>query len=294
MERISAHILAILALGSCAAAAPGCAALGPYSPTAGLESRGIFQPARYPRGEWIQTAVLTQDAYFAAADGTKLHGWYVAHEKPRGHALFLHGNAGNVTLLAETLRTLNRRHNLAVLALDYRGFGRSDGKPTETGLYQDARAARRWLAEKEQIAETDVILMGVSLGGAVAVDLAARDGARGLVLASTFTSLPAVAQHQTPWLPMNLILSTRMNSLAKIKDYQGPLLMTHGDADEVVPYALGQELFEAAPGPKKFVTNSGAKHNDPQSEEYRLALEKFIDELPPIGAATKTASLAVQ
>src|SRR5213083_1791298 len=196
MKRIASQFTATLLLGV-SAAASGCAALGPYSPTASFETRGIFQPAKYPAGEWNQTAVLVQDAKFTAADGTKLHGWYVAHEQPKGHALLLHGNAGNVTLLAETLRTLNRRHNLSVLALDYRGFGKSEGRPSEQGLYQDARAARRWLAEKEHIAENDVILMGVSLGGAVAVDLAARDGARGLVLASTFTSLPAAAQHKT-------------------------------------------------------------------------------------------------
>ena len=263
-------------------AVSGCAVLGRYSPTAGLESRGIFQPAKYPRGEWNQTAVLARDAHFTAADGTKLHGWYVAHEKPKGHALLLHGNAGNVTLLAETLRTLNRRHNLAVLALDYRGFGKSEGKPSEEGLYQDARAARKWLAEEEHIAETDVILMGVSLGGAVAVDLAAREGARGLVLVNTFTSLPAAAQHQAPWLPMGLILSTRMSSLAKITEYHGPLLISHGDADEVVPFDQGQALYEAAPGPKKFITARGAKHNDPQSEEYRVALDEFIAGLPPL------------
>lgn len=295
MDRLLSQWTSLIALAISAVLAPGCAALGRYSPTAGLESRGIFQPAKYPAGEWSQTAVLVQDANFTAQDGTKLHGWFVAHEQPKGHALLLHGNAGNVTLLAQTLRTLNRRHSLAVLALDYRGFGKSGGKPTEEGLYQDARAARRWLADKERIAETDVILMGVSLGGAVAVDLAARDGARGLVLANTFTSLPAAAQHQVPLLPMNLILSTRMNSLAKIKDYHGPLLISHGDADEVVPYKHGQALYEAAPGPKKFITAAGGKHNDPQPEEYRVALDEFIAQLPPVGSsAVKTASVSVQ
>src|SRR5262245_1207436 len=230
MDRITANSVTLVALVVGAMSTIGCSALGRYSPTARLESRGIFQPAKFPAGEWNQTAVLARDAHFTAADGTKLHGWYVAHAEPKGHALLLHGNAGNVTLLAETLRTLNRRHHLAVLALDYRGFGKSEGTPSEEGLYQDARAARRWLADKEHIAENDVILMGVSLGGAVAVDLAARDGARGLVLANTFTSLPAAAQHHFPWLPMNLILATQMNSLEKIKDYRGPLLITHGDA----------------------------------------------------------------
>jgi fermentation-respiration switch protein FrsA (DUF1100 family) len=284
MERTCSQFAAILLLGTLAGFS-GCAALGSYSPTAGFEARGIFQPAKFPAGEWNQTAVLVQDAHFTAADGTKLHGWYVSHEQPKGHALLLHGNAGNVTLLAETLRTLNRRHKLAVLALDYRGFGKSSGKPTEEGLYQDARAARHWLADKVHIAESDVILMGVSLGGAVAVELAAHDGARGLILASTFTSLPAAAQNKTPWLPMSLVLSTRMDALSKIKDYHGPLLISHGEADEVVPYSHGQALYAAAPGPKKLITVAGGKHNDPQPEDYRLALDDFLDNLLPLGNA---------
>jgi fermentation-respiration switch protein FrsA (DUF1100 family) len=274
-----------------AMATSGCAVLGPYSPTATWERKGIFQPAKHPAGDWQPTTVLVQDAHFAAEDGTKLHGWYVRHPQPVGHALLLHGNAGNVTLLADTLRTLNRRHNLAVLALDYRGFGKSEGKPSEEGLYQDARAARKWLAQNDKIEESDVILMGVSLGGAVAVDLAANDGCRGLVLASTFTSLPDVAQHHLPWIPMQLSLSTRFNSLAKIKDYPGPLLLSHGDADEVVPYQHGLKLFEAATGPKRMITANGCKHNDQQPEEYRAALDQFLRELPPErGAGVQTAA----
>src|SRR3954452_20716468 len=231
MDAVRWKLMALAALLGALHSAGGCTA---------LEGRGIFQPDKYPKGEWNQTAVYVQDAKFTAADGTKLHGWYVSDPQPKGHALLLHGNAGNVTLLTETLRTLNRRHHVSVLALDYRGFGKSEGKPTEEGLYQDARAARRWLAEKEGIQETDVILMGVSIGGAVAVDLAARDGARGLVVCNTFTSLPAVAQRKVPWLPMGLLLTTRMDSLSKIKDYHGPLLLSHGDADEVVPFKQGQ------------------------------------------------------
>lgn len=280
---------------SLALLAPGCAALGPYSPTAGMERRGIFQPAKYPAGEWNPTAVLVQDANFTAEDGTRLHGWYVRHPQPRGQVLLLHGNAGNITLLADTLRVLNRRHNLAVLALDYRGYGRSEGTPSEQGIYQDARAARRWLAQTEKIAESDVILMGFSLGGAVAIDLAASDGARGLVVSNSFTSLPDVAQDHWPWLPMGLVLTTRMDSLEKIKQYHGPLLLSHGDADEVVPHKHGAALYAAATGPKRFITVAGGKHNDPQPEEYRVALDQFLSELPPLGSpAIQTASVSVR
>ncbi len=274
--------LVLLAIGL---ASTGCASLGSWSPLAGTERRSIFQPDKYPAGDWNPTAVLVQDAHFEATDGTKLHGWYVRHAQPRAHALLLHGNAGNVTLLADTLRVLNRRHGLAVLALDYRGYGRSEGKPTEAGVLLDARAARRWLAEKEGIAESDVVLMGFSLGGGVAVDLAAADGARGLILANTFTSLPDVAQQHLSWLPMSWLMTMRMNSAEKIKGYRGPLLLSHGDADEVIPYEQGLELYRAANEPKRLVTVRGGKHNDPQPEEYRVALDQFLAALPPLGTS---------
>ena len=294
MDRRAWLLFALLILLATIASS-GCAYMGPYSPTAGLERAGVFQPAKYPLGDWQPTAVLVQDAQFTAADGTRLHGWYVRHPQPVGHALLFNGNAGNVTLLADTLRTLNRRHNLAVLALDYRGFGKSEGTPSEQGLYQDARAARRWIADQNGIAEQDVILMGVSLGGAVAIDLAASDGCRGLVLASTFTSLPDVAQHHQPWLPARIALTNRFDSLTKIKEYRGPLLLSHGDADTVVPYKHGLALYAAATGPKKLITVQGGKHNDPQPEEYRVALDQFLAELPPPGqSAVRTASVDVR
>jgi fermentation-respiration switch protein FrsA (DUF1100 family) len=247
------------------------------------QRHAIFHPARYPAGDWQPTAVLVQDVWLTAKDGTRLHGWYVRHPEPKAHALVLHGNAGNVTVLAESLRLLNRRHGLAVLALDYRGFGRSEGKPSEEGILMDARAGRDWLAEKEGIDPTDVLLMGQSLGGAVAVDLAAKDGARGLVLASTFTSIPDLAQDRIWWLPMRMLMMIDLDSRKKIENYRGPLLITHGDADEVIPYEQGVELYEACPSQnKRMITVRGGKHNDPQPDEYRQALDQLIAELPPL------------
>jgi fermentation-respiration switch protein FrsA (DUF1100 family) len=271
----------------------GCAMLGDYSPLAPLERRLVFSPARYPAGDWKPTTVLYQDVNFAAADGVKLHGWYVPHESPRAHALILHGNGGNITAFADTLRILNRRHGLAVLVFDYRGYGKSEGKPSEKGILLDACAARDWLAAKEGIAQSDVVLLGQSLGGGVAVDLAAKDGARGLVLASTFTSLPEAARSHVPWLPVGSLMTMRLDSIKKIKDYHGPLLLSHGDADEVVPYKQGVALLEAAPGPKRMITVPGGKHNDPQPEEYRVAFDEFIAGLPPLGAARQDADVEV-
>lgn len=262
----------------------GCAMLGDYSPLASIERGMIFAPVKYPAGNWNPQQLVYEDAHFTTADGTKLHGWFVPCENPRAVALFMHGNAGNITPLAESLYLLAERHRVAVMTFDYRGFGRSEGTPSENGILQDARAARAWLAERTGVAERDIVLMGRSLGGGVAVDLAAKDGARGLVLASTFTSIPTVGRHHYPWIPTKLLMSYRLDSLAKIKNYHGPLLQSHGDADQTIPFADGQKLFAAAPGPKRFVVIPGADHNDPQNEEYREAFEEFIASLPPLAA----------
>jgi fermentation-respiration switch protein FrsA (DUF1100 family) len=257
----------------------GCASLGPVSPLRPLERAAVFHPVKYPDGDWAPAGLSFEDAWFSAEDGVELHGWFVPHDRPRGVALFCHGNAGNVTGLAETLRILNQRHRLAVMTFDYRGYGKSAGEPSEAGILRDARAARRWLAERTGVAETDIILMGQSLGGGVAVDLAADDGARALILASTFTSLPDVGASHMPWLLPHWNMSMRMNSLAKIAQYHGPVMISHGDADEVIPFEQGKKLYDAVPGRKQFFIHAGGRHNDPRPEEYRVALEEFLASL---------------
>lgn len=271
---------AALLFAVCALPVSGCASLHSVSPLGSLEKSVIFQPAKYPIGDWQTENFERETAWFEAADGVKLHGWFLSHDRPKAVALFMHGNAGNITHRAETLRLLNERHQLAIMTFDYRGYGLSKGDPNESGILQDARAARRWLARRTGVPESEIVLMGRSLGGGVAVDLAAHDGARGLVLASTFTSLPEVAGQLLPYLPTGWLMTQRLNSLAKIEKYQGPLLQTHGNADRVIPYELGQKLFAAAPGPKRFITIEGGDHNCRQPEEYRQALDEFLDSLP--------------
>jgi len=242
-----------------------------------LEESMIFFPTKYPDGDWNPPGVDFEDAWFKAPDGTRLHGWYAPHEAPRATILFAHGNAGNVSYRAEVLRILNQRVGASVLIFDYRGYGRSEGKPSEEGVLADARAARRWLADRAGIAEDEVVLMGRSLGGAVAVDLAAEDGARGLVLENTFTSLPDVAAYYYPWLPVRLVMRTRLDAKSKIARYEGPLLMSHGEADTIIPIEFGRRLFEAANQPKQWLSYPGLDHNDFQPAEYYDALIEFVE-----------------
>ena len=245
-----------------------------------LENSLIFFPSRHPEGFWNPLGMGHEDVWFTAADGTKLHGWFVPHDKPRAVALFAHGNAGNITDRIERLEFL-KKQGIAVFAFDYRGYGRSEGAPNEAGVLQDARAARRWLTERTGVAESHIVLIGESLGGAILVDLAAKDGAGGLILESTFSSLPDVAAHHYRWLPVRLLMRSRLNALEQIGNYHGPLLWSHGTADEVVPYALGRRLFEAANEPKVGIDRPGCGHNGPPHPEdykpYVVALDEFLN-----------------
>src|SRR5262249_10423890 len=188
MSRRTAQLGMALVLGIAAA---GCTSA--YNPSSGslaaLERSMIYCPAPYPQGDWDAADLIHEDAWFQSQDGTRLHGWFCPAQNPRAVVLYTHGNAGNVAGLKWTARLLQEKLRVSVLVFDYRGYGRSAGTPSEEGILADARAARRWLAARTGVAERDLVLLGRSLGGAVAVDLAARDGARGLILENTFTSM---------------------------------------------------------------------------------------------------------
>jgi len=242
-----------------------------------MENSLIYFPSVYPEGIWDPPGLEFEDAWFESEDGTKLHGWYVPQANPRAVVLVAHGNAGNLSHRYELLQQLVAM-GVSSMIFDYRGYGRSAGVPSEEGILADARAARRWLARRAGVNENEIVLMGESLGGGVMVDLASRDGARALVLENTFTSLPDVAAFHYPWLPVKTLMRTRMDSAAKIGKFRGPLLQVHGDADTIIPFAIGRRLHAAANEPKTFVTIPGGNHNDPRSPAFFAALDRFLGE----------------
>jgi fermentation-respiration switch protein FrsA (DUF1100 family) len=243
-----------------------------------LEPSLVFVPTRYPGGNWQSSNLDFEDVHFAAADGTRLNGWFVPHDHPRAVMLLAHGNGGNLTHRIDMLQELHQL-GAAVMIFDYRRYGRSEGSPNETGILSDARAARAWLAKRAGIAENQIVLVGESLGTGVAVDLAASDGARGLILISAFISLLDSAASHYPWLPVRLLMRNRLDSLAKVGRYHGPLLAVHGDADRIVPYELGHRLFNAANERKRLIVVHGSDHNDPSSNEFYKAVDRFFDSL---------------
>jgi uncharacterized protein len=240
-----------------------------------FENHMIFYPTRYPVGRWdiprlpgppAGQAISIEDVYFQAEDGVRLNGWLAvpAHGKVAADTLptllWFHGNAGNLTDRYEMLVGLV---NLParVLLIDYRGYGRSGGSPSEKGLYRDARAAWRYLTGERGIAPQRLVIFGKSLGGAPAIDLATHVQPAGLIIQSSFTSIPDMAARVFPIVPRFMVM-TKMDSLAKIRGIHVPKLFIHSPADEVVPYDMGRTLYDAAPEPKTFYTVAGARHNE--------------------------------
>lgn len=241
-----------------------------------FENSLVYFPSRYPNGDWsLEPGV--EDAWFNAADGTRLHGWFVEVNQPRAVVLFCHGNGGSIAGRRGMLEAF-RQLRVSALLWSYRGYGRSEGSSHEAGILQDARAARAWLAKRTGVKEADIVLWGESLGGGVAIDLA-QDGARGVILENTFPSLPEVAAYHYPWLPARTLMRNRFNSLAKVAKYRGPLLQFHGNGDTIVPHAMGRQLFDAANEPKQFVTIEGADHNDPRSQIIFEHVDRMLDDL---------------
>ena len=245
-----------------------------------LENMLVYPAPRFPEGDWEARDLQHEDVFFSSADGTKLHGWFVEHSQANVVILYCHGNGTHVADLPRFLAKMRDEFQASIFAFDYRGYGRSEGMPSEQGVLEDGEAAQEWLAQRARIPKNQIVLMGRSLGGGVALHLAAENGARGVVLQSTFTSIPDAAAHHYPWAPVRLIMRNRYDSLSKISRYAGPLLQSHGTGDRIIPFALGQKLFAAATGPKEFFEIPSGDHNDPEPAQYLAALHKFFDSLP--------------
>ena len=244
-----------------------------------LDELLLFQPTKFPKGDWQPSGLEFADAWTTSADGTVIHGWYCPAEKPIAVVLYCHGNGGNLAGRASTLKFLQGKMGVSVLIFDYRGYGRSKGKATVAGAFADAKAARTELAKLAKVNESDVVLFGRSLGGAIAIQLAADAPPRGLIIESSFSSLREAAREHFPKLAW-LVPKNKLDSAQAISEIQCPLLQSHGDADRVISYESGRRLFAAAKKPKHFVTLAGIGHNDRPTREYYDAMADFLDALP--------------
>ena len=242
-----------------------------------MEARFIYYPSRPLAADPASVGLRFRDVTFSAADGVELHGWLIAGRTPTT-LLYSHGNGGNIGDRVSIARLLVDQLGVGVFMYDYRGYGRSQGAPSEAGLVSDAVGARAALL-REGVAADHIVYFGRSLGSAVTVDLALAHPPRGVVLESPFASVRAMGNAVLPGA--GYLFRTRWDSLAKIGRLRAPLLVIHGEADEVVPFAQGRALFDAAPEPKTFVSLRGSRHYDLEAawSDYWAAWRRFLADL---------------
>jgi fermentation-respiration switch protein FrsA (DUF1100 family) len=225
-----------------------------------FQERLLYFPLRGLTTTPASRGLAYEDVWLETTDGVKVSGWFIPANQPQATLLFFHGNAGNISHRLDSIETFHRL-GLNTLIIDYRGYGRSEGRPTEAGTYLDAAAAWRYLVEERQIPPNKIIIFGRSLGGAVAAWLAQQQPPGALILESTFTSAPDVAAQAYPFLPVRQLTRIQYNTLARLPEIKAPVLIVHSPNDEVIPYSHSQKLFAAANEPKEFLQLNGG-HND--------------------------------
>lgn len=237
-----------------------------------LQSRLTFHPTRELEGTPAEFGLDYQDVRLTCADGKTIHGWFVPHDNPRATMLFFHGNAGNISHRTESL-ALYHRLGLAVLIVDYHGYGQSEGKARERNTYLDADAAWEYLTETRGIPPERIVMFGRSLGGAVATYLAEKHTPAVLIVESTFTSAADMARAMLPIYP-RLLVRIGFDTQSRIANVRCPVLVVHSRDDDLVPFQQGRAVFDAAPQPKQFLELEGG-HND----GFLLCVDRYLETL---------------
>jgi fermentation-respiration switch protein FrsA (DUF1100 family) len=235
----------------------------------------------YPDREVLQTpedmGLEYEEVSLKTKDNVTISGWYIPAKHEKGVLLFCHGNAGNIS---HRLESINIFHNvgLSVLIFDYRGYGKSEGKPSEKGTYRDAEAAWNYLVEEKGKTPDRIILFGRSLGAAIAADIALKKIPAGLILESCFMSVPEMGKKHYPWIPVRLLSKYDYATIDKIRSITCPKLIIHSPDDEIVPFEHGKSLFEEAVQPKDFLRIKGG-HNEGflmSGDLYLEGLKNFV------------------
>ncbi len=238
-----------------------------------LEKTGVFFPSRSITFNPSSMDLPWEDVYFKTRDNITLNGWLIKNPKAKSTVLFAHGNAGNIS---GRLFKINFFYELGlnVFVFDYRGYGKSQGVPSEQGIYVDAQAAYDYLQSRGDIDMQCIILYGASLGGIVVTDLATQRNAALLVVESSITSAADMARIHYPYVP-RFLMSLKFNSLGKVKVLNIPKVFIHSPEDDVVPYWMGRKLFEEAKEPKEFLQTQGG-HNEGSMAQEPLVVQSFV------------------
>jgi uncharacterized protein len=235
----------------------GLTSVGHCQGLADIEKKLLFFPSKPLVGTPRDIGLAFDEVSLEAADKTKLHAWWVPCDRARGTLVLSHGNGGNISHRMEKLKIFHDL-GLSVLLYDYRGYGKSEGTPSEPGVYADAQAAYDFVVKDKKIPPSQVISYGESLGGSIAARLASKNDVGSLILDSSFTSLKDMAKVHYPLV--QLLVQSKFDTLGAVRSVKAPVLVLHSRDDEVVPFAQGKRLFDAANPPKEFVELTG-DHN---------------------------------
>jgi len=247
------------------------------------EYRSVYQPSRELDTEGDEFGRKPEEVWLTTGDGVRLHAWFYSAEPASPHrdvaVLIAHGNGGNISHRLGLYRCWLTT-GVNVLAFDYRGYGRSSGRPGEEGTYLDAQAAHAWLVQRGFEAKR-ILAHGESLGGGVVTELARRETLGGLVLQSTFTRITDVGAELFPWLPVRTLARIRYDSIGKLPQLGVPVLILHSRADSIIPFHHGERLFAAASEPKWFKEITGDHNDQPEADmtEFKSALDEFLGNL---------------
>jgi len=260
-----------------------------------FESHLIFFP-NYPGrldGDWHPRGLHVEDVWLTASDGVKLHAWWIPGDKARFTFLAFHGNASNIANRAPIYEFLRSTH-ANVLALEYRGYGHSEGKPSEGGVYRDAEAAYEYLVNTKGTDPKAIISFGQSFGTAVATHLAAHRQVAGVVLEAPFPSASRVARKVFWFLPgVSLLVHGQLDTQAWLKEIRAPVLIIHCSQDPVIPFEFGQEVYDAALPPKHFLQINAYCHEESSviaTTQYRTALQEFLTRVWEAGVSAPQRS----
>ncbi len=256
----------------------GLSFLGIFAFTAYFQSHYIYMPKRELDGSPSDINLDFETIQLNSDGGANISGWYIPGNPGRGAVLFCHGNAGNISHRLGSIQVFNQM-GLDVLIFDYQGYGLSDGSPSEAGTYADSEAAWQYLTKEKGIAPERIIIFGRSLGGAVAAKLATAHRPAGLVVEAAFTSIPDLVGDIYPYLPLRPILRFDYETVDSIAKVDCPVLVAHSPQDDMIPFAHGRELFEAARQPKQFIELSGGHNSGFYDSErvYIAGWESFLD-----------------
>ncbi len=248
-----------------------------------IENRLIFHPSPQVNRDPSDLGLRFDEVFLRTQDGVRLHGWFVPHPEARATLIWFHGNAGNISHRLDNIKLLYERVRVHIFIFDYRGYGRSEGAVSEEGTYLDGEAAVKYVLRRVGGDSRAIVLFGRSLGAAVAAEMATRFDSAGLILESPFASIAEMGRVLFPFFPVQWLVSSKYDVLEKVRSIRAPLLVIHGDRDEIIPFAQGKMVFDAAPEPKTFHTIAGARHNDTYlvgGDAYFQLLRDFIQGLP--------------